>query len=117
MKLFRDVLESQGFIVVGTADGSVVCDLVEKERPDLVLMDIQLSEFSGYDAIEKLKGDPATANIPIIAVTAYAMREDEKKVRELGCASYISKPVFIGPFVKEIRDVLAQEDAARAQTA
>ncbi|MET0156080.1 MAG: response regulator [Rickettsiales bacterium] len=113
MKLFRDVLETQGFRVVGTADGNKVCDLVDEEKPDLVLMDIQLSEVSGYDVIERLKGDASSADIPIIAVTAYAMRDDERKVRELGCASYISKPIFIGPFVKEIREVLAKSETER----
>ena len=110
MKLFRDVLTSRGYDVVGTADGNAVADLVLGEKPDLVLMDIQLSEVSGYDVIERLKNDPASKDVPIIAVTAYAMSEDEKKVREMGCASYISKPIFIGPFISTIQEVLSHGD-------
>src|SRR5688572_30622040 len=81
MKLFRDVLESQGFDVLGSAHGKDAYGIVKQQKPDLILMDIQLSGISGYDVIEQIKRDAATADVPIIAVTAYAMREDERKVR------------------------------------
>lgn len=107
MKLFRDVLTARGHEVVGTSRGSAALAMIEERRPDLILMDIQLSEMSGYEVIECIKSDEKKADIPVIAVTAYAMREDERKVRELGCYSYISKPIFIGPFVEEVEEALA----------
>lgn len=107
MKLFSDVLTSRGYRVIGTSSGLAAKQMAAEALPDLILMDIQLSEVSGYDVIDAIKADELTRDIPVIAVTAYAMREDERRVRSMGCASYISKPIFIGPFVREIEAVLA----------
>lgn len=117
MKLFHDILVAKGYDVTGTSRGREAFDLVELCSPDLILMDIQLSEMSGYDVIAQIKQDETKAKIPIIAVTAYAMREDELKVRKMGCFSYISKPIFIKPFTEEIARALNNVPSITAEAA
>lgn len=103
MKLFHDLLEAHGINTIETRNGNEVMDLVRRERPDLILMDIQLPEVSGLDVTRWLKADDDLKKIPVIAVTAFAMKGDEQKIREGGCEDYISKPISVTHFIDVIK--------------
>lgn len=103
MKLFHDLLEAHGIDTVETRDGRNVLELARAEKPDLILMDIQLPEISGLDVTKSLKADDDLKSIPVIAVTAFAMKGDEQKIREGGCEDYISKPISITHFLETVR--------------
>ena len=103
MKLFRDLLEAHGYQTSGTSNGFEALDLVRKLRPDLILMDIQLPEVSGLEVTKWIKEDEVLRSIPIIAVTAFAMKGDEEKIREGGCEAYLSKPISVGKFIETVR--------------
>ena len=109
MKLFRDLLEAHGIATVDTKNGNEVLDLARRERPDLILMDIQLPEVSGLDVTRWLKADAELKSIPVIAVTAFAMKGDEQKIREGGCEDYISKPISVMHFIETIQKHLNSE--------
>ncbi len=102
MKLFHDLLEAHGYRTVGTRNGIEALDLARKHRPDLILMDIQLPGMDGLEATTKLKAEPATANIPVIAVTSYAMAGDRDKALAAGCSGYVTKPIDKTIFLAEI---------------
>jgi two-component system, cell cycle response regulator DivK len=102
MKLFNDLLESHGYKVVQTRDGMSALDMARKHMPDLILMDIQLPEVSGIEVTKWLKEDDELRRIPVIAVTAFAMKGDEQKIREGGCEAYISKPIAVMSFLQTI---------------
>jgi two-component system, cell cycle response regulator DivK len=102
MKLFNDLLESHGYLVVQTRDGLAALELARQHRPDLILMDIQLPEVSGIEVTKWLKEDDDLKAIPVIAVTAFAMKGDEQKIREGGCEAYISKPISVMSFLQTI---------------
>ena len=102
-KLFCDVLKANGFEVVPVADGQNVLPTAQRFGPDLVIMDIQLPNISGIDLIAQLKRDAALAKVPVLAVTAYAGKGDEDRIREAGAADYLAKPVSIGPFMAAVR--------------
>ncbi len=106
MKLFHDLLEAHGFDTLETKDGNEVLELARAEKPDLILMDIQLPEVSGLDVTKWLKGDDELKHIPVIAVTAFAMKGDEQKIREGGCEDYISKPISVTNFIEVIEKYL-----------
>jgi two-component system cell cycle response regulator DivK len=106
MKLFHDLLEAHGIGTIQTNDGRNVLDLAREHKPDLILMDIQLPEISGLDVTKWLKEDPELKSIPVIAVTAFAMKGDEQKIREGGCEDYISKPISVGKFMEVIDSYL-----------
>lgn len=102
-RLFCDVLKSQGFAVEPCADGH---DALERARafvPNLIIMDIQLHDISGLDLIEAAKKDPVLRTIPVLAVTAYAGKGDEERIRDAGAEGYLAKPVSIGPFMQAVR--------------
>ncbi|MCB1479747.1 MAG: response regulator [Tepidamorphaceae bacterium] len=103
MKLFHDLLKANGFDVVGTRDGRQAVELARGEKPDLILMDIQLPEVSGLDVTAWLKDDDELQHIPVIAVTAFAMKGDEERIREGGCEAYISKPISVGKFIETVK--------------
>ena len=103
MKLFHDLLKANGFDVVGTRDGRQAVELARGEKPDLILMDIQLPEVSGLDVTAWLKDDDELHHIPVIAVTAFAMKGDEERIREGGCEAYISKPISVGKFIETVK--------------
>ncbi|WP_324829105.1 response regulator [Qipengyuania zhejiangensis] len=105
-KLFCDVLKANGFEVVPVADGQNVLATAKRFAPDLIIMDIQLPNVSGVDLIALLKADPELAGIPVLAVTAYAGKGDEERIREAGAADYLAKPVSIGPFMAAVRALL-----------
>jgi len=106
LKLFRDLLEANDYITVETKEGLNALDLTRRERPDLILMDIQLPEISGLDVTKKIKADKEVCNIPIIAVTAFAMKDDEEKILRAGCEAYISKPISIAHFLETVKSFL-----------
>ena len=106
MKLFNDLLEAHGYETVITKDGTKALDLAMEAMPDLVLMDIQLPEVSGLDITKQIKENDNLKDIPIIAVTAFAMKGDEDKIREAGCNGYISKPIAISTFMETIKEYL-----------
>jgi two-component system cell cycle response regulator DivK len=103
MKLFRDLLEAHGYQTVGTSNGFEALDLVRKLHPDLILMDIQLPQVSGLEVTKWIKDDPALRMIPVVAVTAFAMKGDEERIREGGCEAYLSKPISVGKFIETVR--------------
>jgi len=102
MKLFNDLLEAHGYRTIQTRNGMDALPLARKHRPNLILMDIQLPEVSGLDVTKWLKEDDTLKDIPVIAVTAFAMKGDEQRIREGGCEAYISKPIAVGAFLKTI---------------
>ncbi|MCA1375977.1 MULTISPECIES: response regulator [unclassified Bradyrhizobium] len=103
MKLFRDLLEAHGYQTSGTSNAYEALDLVRKMRPDLVLMDIQLPQVSGLEVTRWIKDDPELRAIPVVAVTAFAMKGDEERIREGGCEAYLSKPISVGKFIETVR--------------
>ena len=105
-KLFCDVLMASGFTVEPVADGRQVMERARAFEPNLVVMDIQLHDISGLDLIASLKSDAALADIPVLAVTAYAGKGDEQRIRDSGAQGYLAKPVSIGPFMAAVRGLV-----------
>ena len=108
MKLFRDLLDAYGYRTLQTRTGMEALRLARQERPDLILMDIQLPEVSGLEVTKWLKDDEALCDIPVIAVTAFAMKGDEERIRRGGCEAYISKPISIATFLDAVRRHLGE---------
>ena len=106
MKLFEDLLEAHGYQTVQTSDGHKVVGMARDEKPDLILMDIQLPEISGLEVTALLKKEDDLKTIPVVAVTAFAMKGDEEKIREGGCEDYISKPISVTQFIDTIKKYL-----------
>lgn len=112
MRLFGDLLEATGYTVLKCVDGAKAVGLALEHQPDLIVMDIQLPEVSGLDITRWLKDDECTRMIPVLAVTAFAMRTDEKLVREAGCEGYLSKPIQIRSFLSTVASLLGGQKAA-----
>ena len=106
MKLFHDLLEVHGYETVQTKDGREVLQLAREHRPDLILMDIQLPEVSSLEVTRWIKEDEELRGIPVIAVTAFAIKGDEEKIRSGCCEAYIAKPISIASFLQTIEKVL-----------
>ena len=106
MKLFNDLLQAHGYHTVQTMDGREVLKLAREKRPDLILMDIQLPEISGLEVTKLLKADDELKSIPVIAVTAFAMKGDEEKIRDGGCEGYLAKPISVPIFLETISKFL-----------
>ncbi len=113
LKLFRDLLNAHGYETIETKEGMEAITLTRSERPDLILMDIQLPEISGLDVTRRIKSDETVRAIPIVAVTAFAMKDDEEKILAAGCEAYISKPISIMPFLNTVRRFLGEEEVAQ----
>jgi two-component system cell cycle response regulator DivK len=107
MKLFNDLLVAHGYGTLQTKDGVEALALAREHRPDLILMDIQLPEVSGLQVIRWIKDDDELRMIPVIAVTAFAMKGDEEKIREGGCEAYIAKPISVASFLRTVERFLA----------
>ncbi|HLI67267.1 MAG TPA: response regulator [Caulobacteraceae bacterium] len=103
MKLFHDLLDAQGYETLETRDGLQALALARQHKPDLILMDIQLPEISGLEVTKWVKEDDELAHIPVVAVTAFAMKGDEERIREGGCEAYISKPISVAHFLDTIK--------------
>ena len=106
MKLFHDLLDAHGYQTLQTKDGMEALAMVRQHRPDLILMDIQLPEVSGLEVIKWIKEDDNLRSIPVVAVTAFAMKGDEEKMREGGCDAYIAKPISVGKFIETVKQFL-----------
>ena len=105
-KLFCDVLRAKGYEVVPVADGANVLPTATRFEPDLVIMDIQLPGVSGLDLIAQLRQDPAFAGTPVLAVTAYAGKGDEERIREAGATNYLAKPISLTPFLAAVTQLV-----------
>ena len=99
LKLLHDVLEVYGYETITTREGRAAVTLARDEHPDLILLDLQLPDISGYTAAAQLKADPQTRDIPVIAVTAFAMTGDERKALDAGCDAYVAKPIVLRDFL------------------
>lgn len=106
MNLFHDLLEVHGHATLQTKDGREALQLAREHRPDLILMDIQLPEVSGLEVTKWIKAGDELKSIPVIAVTAFAMKGDEEKIRSGGCEAYIAKPISVNSFLETIQTVL-----------
>jgi two-component system, cell cycle response regulator DivK len=109
MKLFNDLLEAHGYKTVQTRSGVEALDLARQHKPDLILMDIQLPGVSGLEVTKKIKEDEELRHIPVIAITAFAMKGDEEKILQGGCESYLSKPISIVKFLETVRNHLHED--------
>ena len=107
MKLFHDLIEACGHEILETRDGIEALKLARQHHPDLILMDIQLPQVSGLEVTRWLKEDDDLRHIPVIAVTAFAMKGDEEKIRSGGCEAYIAKPISVTNFLDTIGRFLA----------
>ncbi|TYC63291.1 response regulator [Rhodobacterales bacterium] len=108
MKLFHDLLEAHGYNTLQTRTGIEALQLAREHNPDLILMDIQLPEVSGLEVTKWIKEDESIASIPVIAVTAFAMKGDEERIRQGGCEAYISKPISVAKFLETVRGFLGE---------
>ncbi len=106
MKLFHDVLDAHGYATLQTRTGLEALALARQHRPDLILMDIQLPEVSGLEVTKWLKEDDSLRDIPVVAVTAFAMKGDEERIRQGGCEAYISKPISVPMFLGTVRQFI-----------
>jgi two-component system cell cycle response regulator DivK len=106
LTLLKQLLKAHGYEVLGTSEGLQALDLAREEQPDLILMDIRLPDISGFEVTRLLKQDQRTKAIPIVAVTALASPEYEKKGLESGCDAYIPKPITLGNFLRTIESFL-----------
>ena len=103
MKLFHDLLDAHGYNILQTRDGMEAMYIAREHHPDLILMDIHVPEVSGLEVIKWLKEDDSLKGIPVVAVTAFAMKGDEEVIRQGGCEAYISKPISVTGFLDTVR--------------
>ena len=108
MKLFNDLLEAHGYATIQTKSGVEAVELARRHRPNLILMDIQLPEVSGLEVTQWLKDDDELRSIPIVAITAFAMKGDEEKIRQGGCEAYLSKPISVVKFLETVRNYVTE---------
>ena len=106
MKLFHDLLDAHGYNVIEARTGPEALERAAEDRPDLILMDIQLPEVSGLEVTQKIKENAELAEIPVIAVTAFAMKGDEERIRQGGCEDYIAKPISVVSFLEKVKSFL-----------
>ncbi len=107
MKLFNDLLEAHGYDTVQTNNGAEALELARLHHPNLILMDIQLPEISGLEVTRWIKQDVELRAIPIVAVTAFAMKGDEEKIRDGGCEAYIAKPISVASFLQTVERLVS----------
>jgi two-component system cell cycle response regulator DivK len=106
--VLRDLLTGSGYSVIEAADGGSGLATAQAERPDLILMDIQMPIIDGYEATRRIKADPAISQIPIVAVSSFAMKGDEEKARSAGCDHYVTKPYSPMQLLKIVRGLLGE---------
>jgi two-component system, cell cycle response regulator DivK len=107
-QIIRDMLAPTEYEIIEVENGEQALAVVAKERPDLILMDIQLPVMDGYEATRRIKADPALRSIPIIAVTSYALSGEEMKARAAGCDEYVAKPFSPHQLLAKIKQYLSQ---------
>jgi len=105
-QILRDLLVSADYEMTEAENGEEALAAVAKQRPDLILMDIQLPIMDGYEATRRIKANPEWKAIPIIVVTSYALSGDEAKAREAGCDAYVTKPISVTSFLEVVRRFL-----------
>jgi two-component system cell cycle response regulator DivK len=108
MKLFHDLLDAHGYRTLQTRSGMDALRIAREQRPDLILMDIQLPEVSGLEVTKWLKEDDDLRHIPVVAVTAFAMKGDEERIRQGGCEAYISKPISVVMLIDTVRRFIGE---------
>jgi two-component system cell cycle response regulator DivK len=108
-QILRDLLTGAGFALIEAHDGGAGVAMADEHRPDLILMDFQLPVLDGYEATRRLKANPATRHIPIIAVTSYALSGDEAKAMEVGCSGYVAKPFSPRKLLAKVREFLPED--------
>jgi len=108
MKLLRDVLEAHGYETIATGEGGAALPLASEHQPDLILMDLQLPDISGFDAVRQLKDHAPTRAIPVVAVTAFAMTGDERKALMSGCDGYVAKPISLRKFIEVVERFIGE---------
>lgn len=113
LKLLHDVLEAYGYATMTTREGAVGLALAREKRPDLILLDLQLPDISGFDAVRRLKDLEETQTIPVIAVTAFAMVGDERKALKSGCDAYLSKPILLRDFLDVVERFIGRAGGPR----
>jgi two-component system cell cycle response regulator DivK len=106
LKLFCDLLKANGFLVDPVRDARLALDHARSNTPDLIVLDIHMRHISGLDLIHSLKSDDALKRIPILAVTAYAAKTEEVRIRRAGADAFVSKPVTLHAFMQSIEDTL-----------
>ncbi len=111
LKLVGDLLKRIGYITIEATDGKQGVELARAKKPDLILMDIQMPVMDGLEATRILKADATTKNIPVLALTSYAMRGDKERILEAGCDGYLTKPIDIQEFVKEVTNLIGRAEA------
>ncbi len=104
MKLFNDLLEAHGYRTLQARNGVEAVELARQHHPNLILMDIQLPEVSGLQVTQWIKDDESLRSIPVVAITAFAMKGDEEKIRQGGCEAYLSKPISVVKFLETVRN-------------
>ncbi len=109
LKLFCDLLQRFGYVTIEATDGEKGVELAKAEKPDLILMDVQMPKMDGFEATRILKADITTKNIPIVAVTSYAMKGDKERMLKMGCDAYITKPVDIEELLKVVAQYLQRQ--------
>jgi two-component system, cell cycle response regulator DivK len=102
MKLFHDLLQTRGYRILEARDGAEGLKLARQQRPDLIVMNIGLPGMSGLELMKRIKADEDLMSIPIVAVTAFAMKGDEEKIRGGGCEAYMTKPISIRNFIETV---------------
>jgi two-component system cell cycle response regulator DivK len=110
LKLLRDLLEYEGYDVRVARTGEDAITLAVKEPPDLVLMDLQLPGIDGMEALRRLRESPRTADIPVVAVTAQAMKQDRERALDAGFNGYVEKPISVRAFPDQVRRYLSGEE-------
>lgn len=110
MKLFNDLLQAHGYETLQSFDGTDAIGLAREYHPDLIIMDIQLPEFSGLEYTRKLKADDELKDIPVLAVTAFVMKGDKERCIEAGCDRYIPKPISVPIFLKTVHDLIDERN-------
>jgi two-component system, cell cycle response regulator DivK len=111
LRLLSDVLEFHGYTITVAGNGADALTTARRDRPDLILLDIQLPDLPGTEVARRLKADPATGTIPIIAVTAFAMAGDRQRILESGCDEYISKPFSLVNFLSVVQNYTDNAEA------
>lgn len=110
LKLMRDALQGHGFDTAEATNGEQAVVRARELKPDLIVMDIRLPGIDGLEATRRLKSDPSTAGIPIVAVTAHAMPDDEAKILGAGCEAYLAKPLHFAQFVSTVKSLLGDSE-------
>ena len=114
MMMMRDLLQVQGYEVLQACNGQEGWDLAREHRPDLILMDIQLPDVSGLEVTKWVKSDEALKSIPVVAVTAFAMKGDRELMLRMGCDGYVSKPISVPDFLQILEYFFAPAPAGDA---